>query len=209
MLKKRIYRVMFSLIGVLFIGLSVGLSRLASLGTDPFTTLNTGLSNIFSMQYGTMLLVSNLVGIVFVVLFARHLIGVGTIFNIVLVGYISDFIIYLAETYFTVPTNFFVQFIVMAFGMVMLAMGAGLYIVADQGVAPYDALPVIIEDRTRVSFRAARVTSDIICIVLGFSLGATVGIATIIAGFLMGPLIQFFRTYFGRKIENLEEKITA
>src|SRR5699024_11355274 len=97
---KKWLRILLSFVGVLLIGLSIGVSRLADLGTDPFTTFNLGLSNFFNIQFGTYMIISNAIGLVLVFLTAKHLIGIGTLFNIIMVGYVSDFTVNLLLTQF-------------------------------------------------------------------------------------------------------------
>lgn len=206
MSKKSLIRIVLSFVGVILIGSAIGLSRLADLGTDPYTTFNLGLSALFNLSFGHLIIISNFIGLALVVLMAKHLIGLGTIFNILLVGYVSDLVVNTVQANMTLPTSLFVRVVVTGIGLVVLAIGAALYIVADKGVAPYDAYPIIIEEKAsgKVSFRMARVLSDIVCIAIGFFLGATVGIATVVAGFFMGPMIQFFRTKFEQMLEKAE-----
>lgn len=204
---NKLRRILFSLAGVIIIGLAVGLMRIADLGTDSFSTFNLGLSGFFNIQFGTYMIFSNAIGLILVFFTARHLIGIGTAFNIVLVGYVSDFTVYLIDTYVGDISSFWLRLLVSAFGITVLAFGAVVYIVAEQGVAPYDALPIIIEEKSkgRISFQAARVVSDILCIAIGFFFGATVGITTVIAAFFMGPIMQFFRTRLTAVMASLEE----
>ena len=73
------------------------------------------------------------------------------------------------------------------------------------GMSPYDAVGYIIEMLTKgkVSFRAARITSDIVCVSIGFATGLQtgiqwkiIGIGTVVSAFCTGPLIQFFRVHW-------------
>src|SRR5690554_6422614 len=138
---NKLRRILFSLAGVIIIGLAVGLMRIADLGTDSFSTFNLGLSGFFNIQFGTYMIFSNAICLILVFFTARHLIGFGTAFNIVLVGYVSDFTVYLIDTYVGDISSFWLRLLVSAFGITVLAFGAVVYIVAEQGVAPYDALP--------------------------------------------------------------------
>lgn len=85
-----------------------------------------------------------------------------------------------------------------------------MYIVAARGIAPFDAIPIIVEERTngKVSFQTARVVTDILAIGIGLAFGATLGVNTLVSGFFMGPLIQFFRTKFSTLLEDLESPKT-
>lgn len=209
--KKQLNRLLLSLLGVLLIGFSIGISRIANLGTDPFTTFNLGLSGFFDIQFGTYMIISNGIGLVLVFLLSRHLIGIGTFFNILLVGYASDYVVKMITNEFGAEYSIGLRILFGVISLIVLAIGASMYIVADRGVAPYDALPLIIEQKSngKISFRAARVISDILVITIGFLFGATVGVITIISGFCMGPMMHFFRKKFTHFLEEAEnEKLT-
>ena len=79
-----------------------------------------------------------------------------------------------------------------AVSMAAFLIFAAFYMVVDLGVAPYDAIPQLIAARTnRVSARAVRMLWDIAILSLGFLLGSTVGLTTLITGFCLGPAIAF------------------
>lgn len=208
--KKQALRITLSLIGVLLIGFSISLSRVANLGTDPFTTFNLGLSSFFDIQFGTYMVISNAIGLIFVFLLARHLIGIGTFFNIFLVGYVADFGVGVITSQFGEISLLWLRIFLVVLSLVILAAGAAMYIVAARGIAPFDAIPIIVEERTngKVSFQTARVVTDILAIGIGLAFGATLGVNTLVSGFFMGPLIQFFRTKFSTLLEDLESPKT-
>ncbi|MDZ7835097.1 MAG: hypothetical protein U5K84_06880 [Alkalibacterium sp.] len=83
-------KITYSLIGTVFIALAVTTFRLASLGTDPYTTFNLGFSMLFNMEFGIFLMYSSLLMLIYVFFANRALIGIGTIFNIFIVGNLSD-----------------------------------------------------------------------------------------------------------------------
>lgn len=201
-------RVLFSFMGVLLIGIAISFLRLADLGTDPFTTFNLGFSSWLGMRFGTFLVISNVVMLIFVFFTARKYIGLGTVFNILLVGNLSDLVLSFVQHSWGSIDILGMRIIVSLLSIVLLALGAALYIAADLGVAPYDALPVIAETKSngRISFQVTRIALDIFCAVVGgFIFGATLGVSTIILAFLMGPLIQFFRLRFQQLLKNMEQ----
>ena len=88
-------------------------------------------------------------------------------------------------------------------------MGTSLYFVADLGVSSYDAVALTISEKCkRISFQYCRITTDILCVVIGFVFHVTVGIGTVITAFMMGPVIQWFNVHlsepirYGRKKES-------
>lgn len=76
--------------------------------------------------------------------------------------------------------------------MAAFLTAAAFYIAVDLGVAPYDAIPQLISAHTsRLSARAIRMLWDISILSLGFLLGSTVGLTTLMTGFCLGPAISF------------------
>ena len=120
-------------------------------------------------------------------------IGVGTIGNMVGVGYVADFFMailrrVLPEGGLSMPA----RVLMFAVTMVLFLIAVSLYMVADLGVAPYDAMPQLLAARwKRFSFRAIRMGWDILFLTLGFLLGSAVGLTTLLTGFCLGPAIVF------------------
>ena len=84
-------------LGILFIGLCVSFLRLSQFGVDPFSAMNLGISGFIGWSFGTWQLLVNAIILVVVFFQARSCIGLGTIINMVFVGYIADFICYVAN----------------------------------------------------------------------------------------------------------------
>lgn len=144
-----------------------------------------------------------------IVLFTvRHCIGLGTIVNMVGVGYVADFLCWLLTEQLSLTVTMPLRIVFLALGTLLCSFGCALYMVADLGIAPYDSVAFIITKYTRekVSFRVARVMSDVCVMVVGVafclmaknSLWEIIGIGTVVNALCNGPLIQFFRG----KIEN-------
>lgn len=76
-------KLLFSTLGVVCISLGVTLCRVGNVGVDPFTAMNLGVSARIGMDFGTYQLIVNFVILVFVFFLDKHLIGLGTIINMV------------------------------------------------------------------------------------------------------------------------------
>ena len=190
------------ILGILFIGLCVSFLRLSGFGVDPFSAMNLGISGFIGWSFGTWQLLMNAVILVIVFFQARQCIGAGTIINMIFVGYIADFVCWLAQDVVQIEMSLPLRIIALALAQLMASMGVALYMVADMGIAPYDAFGVIIEkiSNRKIPFKAARVLTDVICVAIGFSFGSIVGVATIITAFCMGPLIEVFRVQCMEKL---------
>ena len=139
-----------------------------------------------------------------VVFFAvRKCIGIGTIINMVCVGYIADFICWLVESKMMLTLNLPTRIVLLIMGTVLASIGVALSMEAELGIAPYDSVAFIINKYTKnkVSFRLGRVMSDLTVMVIGviFCLIAKnnvwqiIGLGTIVNALVNGPLIQFCR----------------
>lgn len=196
-------RIGMSCLGVIICGISVGMFRTAALGVDPFQSFMSGLNSLIPISFGTLYVIANIILLLFALIFDRHKIGLATLINLTLLGYVAEysekFFVYLLPQMSLVPS-----LILLLIAIVVMCFGSALYFNADLGVSTYDAVSLIIsEKQRRVSFKICRIISDVICVLLGVILcyfaglgwseiGAFVGIGTIVTAFFMGPLISFF-----------------
>lgn len=88
-------RILLMVIGILLIGLCVSFLRIAGFGVDPFSGMNLAISGFIGWSFGNWQLVINIVLLIIVFFTVRHCIGLGTIINMVFVGYIAEFICFL------------------------------------------------------------------------------------------------------------------
>ena len=123
--------------GILLIGISVGLLRLAAFGVDPFSCMNMGISGFLGMSFGNWQLIANILLLIVVFFTARSFIGLGTVVNMVFVGYIADFVCWLAQDA-GMESPLALRIALLLVGIVMTCAGAGIYMAADLGIAPFE-----------------------------------------------------------------------
>lgn len=196
--KHQIKRLYMAFIGVALSGICVGIFNTALLGADPFTVFVTGSGNLFGLSYGNIYTIVTGVFLLAVFLLDRHYIGIATIFNLFGIGYIAQFTMYLIEQVYQGGGSMPLRLGMFLFGLLLLCFGSSLYFVADLGVSAYDAIALILAKRTPVPFRFCRIGTDTICVIIGFSLHAVIGIGTLITAFFMGPIIQWFVDHFAK-----------
>ena len=203
-------RLAMMLTGILFIGICVGSFRLSAFGVDAFTCMNLGISGFIHMSFGTWQLIMNAVILVVIFFTVRRCIGLGTIVNMVCVGYLVDFICWLFQDILNIAMTLPLRIAALLIGMLFAGMGVALYMVADMGIAPYDAVGIIIEELThnKLKYDKARVISDVAVVIIGVlfclmshgNLGLIIGIGTVCNALFNGPLIQFFKTHVTEKM---------
>ena len=191
-LRPRMGRRMTGLLLSIFVmGMCVAVFKLTGVGTSPCSCMNLGISRRLGISFGTWQLLLNAVLLLIVLRFSPEKISIGTLVNMVLVGYIAELFMHLLGG-FIPPEGLPARTLAVVFALTLAAylVSASIYLAADLGCAPYDAVPMIIAAHTgRVSYRAIRMAWDVAALGIGFALGETVGIATLITGFCLGPAI--------------------
>ena len=186
-------RILWAIIGNVIIGMSIGILRLSKLGVDPLSFMNTGFSDFLNKDFGTVITVTNFILIMIVFLGHRKSIGLGTVINMLTVGYSADFSYMILK--FLDNDKFLVNFIILIIGINIMSIGVGIYLEANLGASAYDAMPYVVNNALKkdFSYKYTRIVLDVICIVVGLIFGEKIGIGTIFLGFLSGPLIVFYR----------------
>lgn len=184
-------RLMMTFLGVLTCALSVGMFKQAGFGTDPFQCLCNGLDRVIPIDFGTLYMLINLVLLVAVYFMDKHYIGIATFINLFLMGYIIDFSEHTLMRLIPNP-SMAVRIVYIIIAIVVMCVGSSLYFTADLGVSTYDSIALHLADRKIAPFRFIRITTDLICVGLGFAMGYVPGVGTIITALFMGPLISYF-----------------
>jgi len=158
----------------------------SDLGLDPWDVLHQGVSDITGIPIGT---VSILVGVV--VVFAwiplRQRLGLGTILNALIIGATMDLTLPHLPAADDAPT----QWALLIFGLVISGPGIGMYIGARLGPGPRDGIMTGIAERGP-SIRLVRTGIELVALAVGFALGGTVGIGTVLFAVTVGPNTQFW-----------------
>lgn len=210
-------RIFMSLFGVIICAISVGIFKIAALGVDPFQSLMAGLDKLIPISFGTLYVIINLLLLTFSLVVDRHNIGIATFINLFLLGYITEFTYSFLQTVIVNP-SMIVRLLCLMTAIAIICFGSAFYMTADLGVSTYDAVAIVLSGKWKIAkFRFCRITTDLICVVIGiiiFLLGggtmeeipAIVGIGTIITAFFMGPLIELFNDKIARPFLNKAEK---
>lgn len=184
-------RIFMTVAGVLICGFSVGIFNFSLFGMDPFQVLAHGIWKHTTMGYGTFYTMVNLLMLVGVFFIDKSKIGLGTVINIFLLGYVVQFSSWLFNVWIPEPA-IFIRSIALAIGILMISFGAAFYFTGDLGVSTYDAVALIMSEKKIAKFQYCRMGTDLVCVIGGFLLGATVGIGTLVTALFMGPIIAFF-----------------
>jgi uncharacterized membrane protein YczE len=178
-------RVIQLLVGLFLYGAGCALTIEAGLGVDPWTVFAEGLSIHTGIGIGW---ITNIVGFLVLLLWIplRQKPGVGTIANILLVGTSIQVVLWIVPP----VSGLALQIAVLLAGILLVAIASGLYIGARFGPGPRDGLMTGMNARLGWPIWVCRGVVEVTVLVIGWMLGGTVGIGTILFAALIGPLVH-------------------
>lgn len=184
-------RYIFLIVGLLIIGVGIAVFVKANLGIDPFTLMNRGISRSSGINFSVVQWVVGFSILAIVFFVDRSKIFVGTILNMLMVAPVIEGVSWVLNRYVPVVESFAGNFFIACIGCGILCIGAGMYLGANLGLAPYDLIAIILAEKLPIPFKWMRMTTDAICVLIGWRIGEVVGVGTLIAVFCMGPLIDY------------------
>lgn len=189
-------RVLVMLLGIVLIAVGVALFTFSQMGSDPSTTFAISLGNILGVRMSSMIILCNSVYFLVEILFGRKLIGIGTFINALCIGPTAELILsWLSKVSWLHGGDlpFLPRLAIMVLGVLILSLSASMYQTADVGIAPYDALSIIMSRRQKkLPYFWCRIAVDSACVLLALLLGGFVGLGTLICSVGLGPFITFF-----------------
>lgn len=175
------------LIGLWLYGFAMALFIRSGLGLDPWDVFHAGMQRMLGWSFGTVVIV---VGFAVLLLWIplRQWPGLGTIANAVVIGIATD------ATLSVVPqaTGWPAAWALLIGGLVVNGLAGGLYIGSQLGPGPRDGLMTGLSRRTGWSLRLVRTGLELSVLAIGWLLGGTVGVGTVLYAVTIGPLVQFF-----------------
>lgn len=178
-------------LGLVLYGLSLALMVRSDLGLNPWSTFHQGVSERTGLSLG---LVVNLVGAA-VLLFwipLRQRPGIGTISNVFVIGAAADAVLYLLPPISGLPLR--ITFLLA--GILLNGVATGAYIGAGLGPGPRDGLTTGGVRLTGWEVRWVRTSIEATVLALGWLLGGTIGVGTVLYAVANGPLLQIFLPMF-------------
>jgi uncharacterized membrane protein YczE len=172
--------------GLTLFGVSISLLVRARLGLDPWDVFHQGLALRTGLQIGWIVVaVGALVLVAWIPL--RQWPGFGTVANVIVVGLVAN----LALTLIPTPGSLALRMLLLGAGVFANGVATGLYIGAGLGPGPRDGLMTGLGERG-LSIHLARTMIEVSVLVVGFALGGSVGIGTVVYALAIGPLAAFF-----------------
>lgn len=180
-------------LGLFLYGLSLALMVRADLGLNPWSVFHQGLSDVTGLSLG---MVVNGVGLLVLLLWIplRQKPGLGTICNVLLIGTAADICLWALPPL----EGLWLRTAFLIVGIVLNAAATGAYIGAGLGPGPRDGITTGLLRVTRWQVRWIRMGVEAAVLALGWLMGGTVGVGTVLFVLTTGPLLQVFLPMFTR-----------
>ncbi len=179
-------RLIRCVLGLALFAVGISLQMNANIGAPPWDVFHQGVANQTDITIGKIIVIT---GCFLLLLWIplKQKPGLGTILNALEIGLVAD----IALGVIPEPSSIFIQVPMALLGLVVVAIGSGLYIGSALGPGPRDGLMTGLAKRG-IPIRVGRTVLEVIVLVTGWLLGGQVGVATFAFAFGVGPLVQFF-----------------
>jgi uncharacterized membrane protein YczE len=175
------------LAGLVLYGFSMGLMIESTLGLNPWDVFHQGVAEHTGWSFGVVtIVVGALVLLLWVPLRQRP--GIGTVSNVFVIGIAVDASLWLLPTPASVP----MRIAFLGVGVILNGIASGAYIGAQLGPGPRDGLMTGLVARSGRSVRLVRTSLELAVLAIGWVLGGSVGIGTVLYAVAIGPLVHVF-----------------
>jgi uncharacterized membrane protein YczE len=180
-LTRRLPRLLF---GLLLFGWGVALMVVANLGLSPWEVFHQGISVRTGIPLGTVGIITGIMVLLMWIPLSER-IGIGTVLNVILIGVVIDItLLVLPES----VSSMWIRWMLLLGGVTLIAVGTGFYIGAGLGPGPRDGLMTGL-GRKGLPIGVARFGIEISVLGIGYLLGGTVGVGTVVFAIAIGPMV--------------------
>jgi len=183
-IKPKITTFFFLCFGLTLFGLGEGLLIVSAVGASPWSVLAQGIYLNVGFSIGIITILISVGALIFWIPLNQKP-GIGTILNAIIIGLMIDVCIKFVPT----PENYISQLSLALIAVLTVGMGGGIYLVANLGSGPRDGLMIGLQKKTNLPIAAVRVFLEITVMSIGWYLGGTVGVGTLLFAFGIGPAV--------------------
>ncbi|MDA9709469.1 hypothetical protein N9U19_00730 [Candidatus Pelagibacter sp.] len=182
--KPKISTFLFLCFGLILFGIGEGLLIVSLSGASPWSVLAQGISLNVNYSIGVItFIISIIVLIIWIPLKQKP--GMGTILNALIIAAMIDLCINFVPS----PESYISQIILALVAVLTVGIGGGIYLVANLGPGPRDGLMIGLQKVSNLPIAAVRAFIEISVVSIGWYLGGTVGIGTLLFAFGIGPAV--------------------
>lgn len=183
----------FMIVSMILIGLGIAIFMRSGTGADPFSALTIAVSSKLGMSLTVFQGGLNLLILIIVLLFDRSKLFIGTIIAMFCLAPVIEFWDAVLNVLIVGNLNFSTNILMMFVGCIIFVLGAGVYLGADVGLAPYDMVGIIISEKRGIPYKWVRMSTDVICVIIAIVFGGVIGLGTICTGLLLGPIAGYVK----------------
>ena len=191
--KPKLLTLFFLCFGLTLFGLGEGLLIVSAAGASPWSVLAQGIYLNIGFSVGIITVVISVI-VLFLWLPLNQKPGIGTILNALIIGLMIDVCIKFVPT----PENYISQLLLAIIAVLTVGLGGGIYLVGNLGAGPRDGLMIGLQQKTNLPIAAVRAFLEITVMSIGWYLGGTVGVGTLLFAFGIGPAVALGLFLVGR-----------
>ncbi|GHO83701.1 YczE/YyaS/YitT family protein [Dictyobacter formicarum] len=180
-------------VGLFFYSTGIVFLYRSDFGLDPWDVFHQGISFHTPLSFGTASIVVG-AAIIILGLCLKVMPGVGTVLNMLLIGAFTDLNIRLGWLPDLGHTSWVLRVVVNVLGVAIIGMGTALYIAPRMGAGPRDGLMLRLHALTKLRVSIVRTAIECTVLLIGFLLGGTVGLGTLIFALGIGPAFELSLT---------------
>ena len=171
--------------GLFLFGLGESLIITAGAGMSPWTVLAEGLSISTNLSIGSLtFLISLAVLLLWIPL--KQMPGIGTLLNVIIIAAVIEW----SLPYLPHPEHYGLKILQAFIGTLLVGFASGIYLIANLGPGPRDGLMTGFQRITGFPIAWVRASIEIVVVTIGWTLGGSIGLATIIFAFGIGPAVS-------------------
>ena len=182
--KPKFSTLFFLCFGLSLFGLGEGLLIVSFTGASPWSVLAQGISLNINYSIGAITLIISIVVLILWIPL-RQKPGMGTIFNALIIAGMIDLCINFVPS----PESYVSQIILAIVAVLTVGLGGGIYLIANLGPGARDGLMIGLQQKTNFPIAAVRAFIEISVVSVGWYLGGTVGVGTLMFAFGIGPAV--------------------
>ena len=183
-LKPKLSTFFFLCFGLTLFGIGEGLLLVSYTGASPWSVLAQGISNYVDLSIGTITFFISLF-VIILWIFLNQKPGIGTFLNVIIIAVMID----VCLNYVSTPESFKLKIFLAIFAVIITGIGSGIYLIANLGPGPRDGLMTGLQKKTNFPIASVRAFLEISVVTIGWYLGGTVGIGTLLFAFGIGPCV--------------------
>jgi uncharacterized membrane protein YczE len=191
--KPRMSTLTVLILGLWIFGTGDAILIAADIGNTPWTVLAEGIAVNIDWSIGqATFLVS--VAVLFLWIPLKERPGIGTILNAIIIAGAIEVMVPLLPT----PESFAVALLQVSLGIILIGIGSGMYLTANLGPGPRDGWMTGIQRVSGVPIGRVRISIEIGVLILGWYLGGTFWVGTILFAITIGPVVAICLSIAGQ-----------